>query len=1209
MKRISVWLTLLSCSIVLMAQIQTLECVVDWDNVDKSSLPVFSTSVDVGVDYAFHDYIVQIAYPLLEPIDTTVFKVDKNSISAWPEIHTHLGIAAKCGQLDIDFVPLLLRDGKCMRITSFDLVIRAEDKEPTSEDEVQDAALADEREENIRHARASAYGFDMRRTDGEERYAVHSLLSTGRWRRVKIASDGLQLLTPKRLAAWGFKDPAKVRVFGYGGHRLPEYGIENLTDDLPLVTLCRTTDGIVFWGKGPTAIEGSGKGAYTHVCNPYALAGSYFITEINDSIDFDDPTVDTAEELLPAIYRTAAYRCRVLEVDAYAFHPSGRKLFDRYDYANGATQSYNLTLDGIREGEKAYITVAFAHDSKVSTSVDVFVGNSKIGTVHISPNASYSTGNVSESTFETTALSASTKLTLTHNRSAGTSGRLDYIRVSYPSSIVDVTATEVTDSEPVENQDLHATTALDYVIVVPSSGIFTKQAERLAEAHRQRDGLTVKVVTAQQIYNEFSSGTPDATAIRRYMKMLYDRASTADERPQYLLLFGDGAWDNRMLSENWKGKKPDDYLLCFESENSFSDTQSFVMEDYFALLDDGEGKDLLRDKPDIGVGRFPVSTVQQARDVVDKTIAYMYNTYAGAWKNTILMLGDDGDDNQHMNDAEYVAKMLEGCYPKYILKRIYWDTYPMEVTATGNSYPAVHKRIMEMLNEGALMVNYSGHGSADVLSHELVIDKGDVESLTSPRLPLWVTASCDISPFDNTAISLGEDALLNPKGGAIAMFSTTRTVFSSYNRRINYLFSRYVFSRDVEGHRLRLGDAVRKAKTELVTTTNTSLQDISENKLHYVLLGDPALTIGNADYEVVVDHLNGQDVSKYNDLRLSAGAIVTVDGHIENQDGIGVVDFDGTIHPTVLDNSETVVGRNNAGAAEDPFSYTEHTKVLFTGSDSVRAGKFMFTFRVPLDINYSDKSGLLNLYAINKDKTIEAQGCSEAFLLGGTEDGLRNDSTGPSISLYLNTSSFVSGDQVNETPLLVAVLEDPDGINTIGNGIGHDLVAIIDGDAALTYKLNNYYSSNFGDYTRGILSYSLPPLSAGKHTLTLRAWDMMNNSSVVNVEFYVIEGLCPALTDVTVTKNPAMDETTFLVTHDRPESVVTYLVEVFDLSGRVLWSNEETMAASTDTYMLQWNVCNEAGTPLTTGVYLYRVTVSSLTGKSVSQSHKLVVKR
>ena len=1197
MKYINTWLIILLLS-ALGVHAQG-EMTVDWEAMEHDSIvPMFSYCLPLGSDYA-EAYDVRIEYPELEPVpDTAPYfgALQRAAISDWPEVSTHVGIARRQGQLDISFIPVIFRDGKYQRFKSFDLKVNKSTSQRVNESTSQRVNESTSQQVNGSTGRRRAASL------------AHSVLSTGRWVKVDVAKDGVYLLTPKSLAAMGFKEPDKVRVFGYGGHLLPEYDLGNLPDDLPQVAVCRTEQGISFWGNGTVGYTQKTDGTFVHVQNHYATTGSYFLTETTDSTTWDDLTVKTTDELVPSYCRSAGTLCVVEENDAYAFHPSGRKLFDSYDFANGATHSWNIDLPNIQEGVAAFVTVSFAHDASTATSVTVQANDVALGTINLSANSAYCDGSLTEATFKTTALTSATRFTLTHDRPSGVSGRLDFIRVSYPSTAGYYTTDEIRSGTVIANQDLRSLPPTDYIIVVPSSGALTAQAERLAEAHRKRDGLTVEVVSADQIYNEFSSGTRDATAIRRFLKMLYDRAADESEMPRYLLLFGDGAWDNRMLSDNWRGTSPDDYLPCFESVESFSATRSFVMEDYFGLLDDGEGRDLQRDKPDVGVGRFPVVTVQQAREAVDKTIAYMENVAAGAWKNTILMLGDDGDNNQHMRDAEYVVRMLEGLYPKYMYKRIYWDTFPMEVTATGNSYPAVHKRILELLDEGALMVNYSGHGRADVLSHELVLDQGDMAALTSPRLPLWVTASCDITPFDNTASSFGEHAFLNPKGGAIALFTTTRTVFSSYNRRINYLFSKYVFARDASGRPLRLGDAVRIAKTEVVSTSDASLQDISENKLHYVLLGDPALRLACFDYEAVIDKLNGSPFSTDGSVTLSAGAVVTAEGHIEDGAGKRVTSFTGTVYPTVLDNRETVYGRNNNGSASEPFSYTERTSVLFSGSDSVRNGTFRFTFRIPMDINYSGESGELNVYAINDAKNAEAQGYTDAFLLGGTHEGLVNDSTGPALSLYLNTPAFVSGDKVNETPLLVATLEDTDGINTVGGGIGHDIVAVIDGSAALTYKLNNYFTSDFGDYTRGTLAYSIPTLPEGKHSLMLRAWDMMNNSSTATLDFEVVKGLTPSLTDVTVTDNPASTSTTFVVTHDRPESIVTFRLEVFDFSGRILWTSEETTATSSNLYTCSWDLCNASGVPLSMGVYLYRVTASSTTGSSTSQSRKLVIK-
>lgn len=1204
-KEMILWLCTVRCLCTLLAALwvgslamyaQSYTFTIDWSEMETDSLlPCWSVSLPLPDSLAGRGATVVVEYPELGAVGRKapyLAALQRSGVGEWPVVSVHEGVSARQASLDVALVPVILRDGRYWAIRSLDLRV------------VTSGTSAEV---------ANAIGTRPVQAPSSAEVAHHSLLASGHWEKVAVCGeDGLCQIGREKLAAMGFRDPNKVRVFGYGGHRLPEWDLEQLPDDLPEVPVYHDGGHIVFYAHGTVSWEQKADGTWTHTQNPYAREGYYFLTD-SDSLRVGAPrTVVSLERLLPPM---PMHGHALVEKEEYAFYHSGRQLFENYDYQSGAVRHYDVELPALLEGGTATVTVSFAHNGKNSSSLSVAMGDKALGTCNLPANSAYCEAGVTATTFKTTDLSARTRFTLTHQRAAGVSGRLDFIRISYPIDTVAYKAhllAHVAEAEArgtVAPQDLHALGATDYLIVVPTSGKLTAEAERLAEAHRQRDGLRTAVVTAEQVYNEFSSGTPDATAIRRCLKMFYDRATGRDDLPRYLLLFGDGAWDNRMLTDNWRHCSPDDYLLCFESENSVSSTRSFVMEDYFALLDPGEGRDLLRDKPDVGVGRLPVTDADEARLMVDKIIAYMDNVAAGGWKNTILMLGDDGDNNQHVNDAEFVAGMIGSCYPQYMLKRIYWDTFPMEVAATGNRYPAVHDRLLELLDEGALMVNYSGHGSADVLSHELVIDKADVASLSSPRLPLWVTASCDISPFDNTITSFGETALLNPKGGAIALFTTARTVFSTYNRSINYLFTKYVFARDEQGRRLRLGDAVCKAKSDIVTSAQVGLQDYSENKLHYVLLGDPALCIGNADGRVVVDAVNGQRIDGTDAITLQAGAVVTVSGHIDNPAGQLAENFDGTVHPTVLDSRETIVGRNNNGSATEPFAYTEHAKMLFAGSDSVRNGTFEFRFRVPMDINYSGQKGLLNLYALSTDKCAEAQGYTEAFLLGGTQPGLANDSTGPTIHLYLNTPQFVSGDHVNETPLLVAELDDVDGINTVGNGIGHDLVAVIDGEASMTYKLNNFYTSSFGDYTHGTVAYSLPSLSEGKHTLMLRAWDLMNNSSTATIDFEVVEGLTPNLTDITVSESPATTETTFIITHDRPGTAVTFRIDISDLSGRILWTSTNSTATTATVYTQTWNLCDQTGAPLATGVYLYRVTVTSATGTSTSQSRKMVIKR
>ena len=756
-----------------------------------------------------------------------------------------------------------------------------------------------------------------------------------------------------------------------------------------------------------------------------------------------------------------------------------------------------------------------------------------------------------------------------------------------------------------ENQDLHAADSLDMVIITPASGIFDSEAERLASLHRELDGMRVGVFRADQIYNEFSSGTPDATAYRRFLKMLYDRTDDKlTDAPRYLLLFGDAAWDNRLLSAAWQNYRPDDFLLCYESENSTSDTECYVMEDYFALLDDGEGSLLTKDKPDVGVGRMPVRTVAEARIIVDKIEAYMRSEQAGAWKNVVSFLGDDGDNNDHMKKADIVANDVATAHPQMEVRKVMWDAYQRESTGSGNRYPQVQQAIKNQMEEGALMINYTGHAATYCLSHEQVLRTEDFAAFSSPRLPLWVTAACDVMPFDTQKENIGETALLNETGAAVAFYGTTRTVYASANLIVNRAFCNAVFDTDELGRPNRLGDAVRYSKVHTIETSS----DFPTNKLHFALLGDPALRVGCITNRVVLDSINGTSLDKLpEDFTLHAGGRAKLSGHIEDALGSTIDDFRGTVNVRLYDSERSVTCLNNAGS-DRSFVFKTYDRVLYSSQDSVRTGRFSLTCPIPMDIAYSDAPGRLLFYALSSDRLTEANGNSEDFLLGGTESAL-NDTIGPHIVAWLDSDDFIEGDVVGTTPFFVAQLEDESGINTSGNSIGHDLELILDGDPSKTYTLNDYYVPEFGDYSRGTVAFSIPALTEGLHSLLFRAWDMQNNASTATLSFHVDPTKQVNVLNLTASVNPATTQTTFVLDYDRPGSPCLFTLEVFDFTGRVLWNHTETSANANSVYTVPWNLTTGSGFPLGTGVYLYRARVRCDESKEVTtKAKKLIVK-
>lgn len=744
----------------------------------------------------------------------------------------------------------------------------------------------------------------------------------------------------------------------------------------------------------------------------------------------------------------------------------------------------------------------------------------------------------------------------------------------------------------VPNQDLHAYQP-DMVIIAPS--IFLDQANRLAQAHRDMDNLSVLVVTPEQVYNEFSSGTPDATAYRRMMKLYYDRAANEDELPDYLLLFGGGVYDNRMVSKAFAAAQKANWILTYQSVESLNGTMSFVTDDYFGFLDDHEGADLAASRLDIGIGRFPVHTVAQARAVVDKTLNYMKNKRKGSWKNRLLYLADDGDSNIHMRQAESLASAVEQVFPQFMVNRIYVDAYKKVSEASGVTIPDGTSRFAELLDMGLLMLNYTGHGSTTEWAEEKILTQSMVKGLTNTNLPLWVTATCDFTRYDAPDESGGESVFLNPRGGGIALFTTTRVVFSDNNYNLNQRFTNHLFSRR-NGKRNTLGEIM------YLTKSSDGLQT-DRNKLSFTLIGDPAMKLAYPEYSVEVTHVNGKPVSTVIDT-FKALQTVTIEGSVYREDGRFADDFNGMVHPIILDAASEVKTLGSNGA--DIFTYYDRTKVLFTGKDRVVNGRFRFTFVVPKDIQYSFRQGLINLYVCDSASINEGHGYFNRFALGGTNLQAEADTVGPSIRLFLNDTTWSPKQAVNEAPTLIARLSDNVGLNSSTQGIGHDFQLIIDDQPKQTYSLSHYYTADVGSHRSGTVQFVLPPLSEGKHSLTFRAWDVNNNASVERITFTVRRGLDPVLRNLVTARLP--DRYQFRFEHNRPEVPVTVTMTVLSLMGQVCWEATTDMHVDQlQSEVLEWNLEDTRGRRVPGGVYVCRVRVLDATDGEALISEKIQV--
>lgn len=1003
-------------------------------------------------------------------------------------------------------------------------------------------------------------------------YTSTSLLSSGKWVKIRVKNEGVYQLSANDLKSMGFANPANVKLYGYNLPILPETNIQDIPDDLTEIPLYRNTPSgnLLFYSKGTTEWkrESSSSTVFVHKNNPYSSYVYYFLT---DSGEGAPASFTKAEENASAKTKQTTYYAHALyEKDDYSFINCGRTFFESYDFANGSSKSYSIPLVN-NISDNVSLALQFGAAGKSSSSLSVKADTVTLGRMSFSSLADYQYASVSSNTFSYKANAPkSVNITLQHSRTAGVTGHLDYIRASYeanlnidskyiafspkdnntesfvisssesdqvvvwkvnsPSETCEIpgkaedgkytassskakwndsfVALKKNASYPtpevvgkVANQNLHALSGINLLIIVPSSGKLTEEAKRLAAEHEKADNMKCAVVTAEQVYNEFSSGTPDVTAYRRMAKMLYDR----DNSLQNILLFGACFWDNRFVTSGLASKNPNDYLLIYESDNSWSHTDSYPCEEYISLLDDNEGVSPLKEKPDAGVGRIPVTTVNEAKQVVDKLITYIENREAGGWKNTICFMGDDGNDNIHMIDAEAVLSGTEARYPDYRYKRIYWDSYKRQQSSTGNSFPDALNEINRTMEEGALIMNYTGHGAAYCLSHEKVLKTENFANWTSPRLPLWLTAACDVCPFDMNTENLAVTALLNPKGAAMGFISTARTVYSSPNRTINNNFMKYVLGSNAEGEQYTIGEALALAKCDIIGNRTSMSKLDSINKAQYVLMGDPAIRLLTPKYKVKIDSFSG-DTDDAGKPVIKAGSIVTIKGHVVDEKGNTANNYDGIIYPTVFDTEENIVCYNNDDTANEPFEFRDYRRTLYSGSEKIESGAFSFTFSVPLDINYENANGLIKLYAVNSDHTTEANGTFKDFVIGASNGEISNDSIGPSIAVWLNDKSFHNGMHVGTTPVLYATLTDSVGINTTGNGIGHNIVAIIDGKETTTYTLNNYFSQQVGDYKSGTITFQIPTLTEGEHTLTLRAFDTLNNLGSSTITFYAYEG-------------------------------------------------------------------------------------------------------
>ncbi len=746
----------------------------------------------------------------------------------------------------------------------------------------------------------------------------------------------------------------------------------------------------------------------------------------------------------------------------------------------------------------------------------------------------------------------------------------------------------------VDNQNLHKATFADFIIVTDES--LQSEAQRLAQFHMQKDGYQTIVTTASKVYNEFSGGVRDPSAIRDFVKMYYDRAGNDSTRkPKYLLLFGSGSYD-------FRNRIPGNvnFVPAYESINSLDPLSTYTSDDFFGLLDDNEDINQNNNTAtiDIGIGRIPARNQMEAKTMVDKIIRYGSNKSFGSWRNQSVYVADDQDNNLHLNDAELISSDANTANSLINQTKVYLDAFPLVSGSGGARYPAVNEAIINQVFNGTLLFNYSGHGNYQRLADEAVLTQEELNRFNNPeKLPLFITASCDFAPHDDPIKnSLGAGILTGNSNGAIALLTTTRLVFAFSNRVINDNYLKGALQPGKNGKYLTLGESVRQTKN----LTSQNFGDVLNNR-KFTLLGDPAMKLAFPELRLQIDSVNNQPILSADTLR--ALGKYTFSGRVLDGLGNPVNDFNGTLQETVYDKASLVKTLGN-DVKSPVTSFSQQSGILYKGNTTITNGRFSFTFILPKDISFQTGKGRISLYA--DDGSRDANGVYNDLYIGGLGTVI-TDFTGPVIKPYLNDDKFQNGGLTSENALLLVKLYDSSGINTSGNGIGHDITAIIDGNERNVMVLNNYYTAIRDSYQEGQILFPLPTLSPGKHTIKIKAWDVANNSSEVTLDCVVGKQAQLQIANLRNFPNPFTVSTSFAFEHNQPNRDLDVKINIYTGSGALVKQIHRLVnTAGTRNCQINWDGDSQSGAKLTKGIYIYHIIVAAGDSK-VEDTRQLIV--
>jgi len=1203
-------------------------------------LPVYYERIDLNKYEHFHH--IEIANKIFEPIPPNEFEVIKSSKKITSNLQVESGVAfdRKEPFATVRFIPIQINEltGFYERLISFELKIILD---PTQ-------------------ISPNVYK--------SSNYKTNSVLANGNWYKIAVKYTGIHKITTSELNELGLNvsniNPKHIRVYGNGGGMLPENINEFRYDDLQenAILVSGEEDGnfdsedyILFYAESPNEWKYSSndKRMYKNL-HLYSDYNYYYITaDLGEGKRIQAQS--SPQGLSPNFNSDKFTDGYHYEIEEKNLISTGRMWYgETFDLYNNMVKE--LSFPNLDTDSKVYLAADVAARSSLTSSFSINVNSQQVESLICSATSSSNiNADYAKTRYDTTSFYVSgpdLAIEFVYSKPLASSvGYLNFFTLnvirdltfvgsqmifrdtrtanneyiteySLTKSGSNVTIWNITDrtnvskmitsnsndkqtfiiesdmleefvafdgssfystlpAGKINNQNLHGLS--DYEMIIVTHPEFQDQANRLADHHINFDNMSVLVVELAKIYNEFSSGAQDITAIRDFAKMMYEKASLGKE-PKYLLLFGDASFD-------YKNRIPNNsnYVPTWESPESLNPVGSYIKDDFFGILD---GDNMV----DIGIGRFVVSSVQQAESAVDKTIHYAINTdkVMGDWRNVICLIADDEDNNLHFNDAEKIAYQIDTSNKDINIDKIYLDAYEQVSTPSGERYPKVTQDINARVDRGALIMNYIGHGGELGLAHERILKIADINSWKNyDNMPVFITATCEFSRFDDPErTSAGEYVFLNPNGGGISLFTTTRATYAGANLRLNKNINKYALNK-FDGEYLRMGEVLRLAKNATGSDDNTR---------KFALLGDPALNLAHPQYNVITVTINSISVQDVNDT-INALSEVTITGEMQDQFGNKLNDFNGTLFPVVFDKPAKYTTQAN-DPQSSPATFYIQKNALYKGKASIVDGEWSYSFIAPKDIAYNYGYGKLSYYA--KTESEDAAGSNFDIIIGGYNENASVDIQGPSVKLYMNDDSFIYGGITDENPSLLAEVYDESGINTVGSGIGHDILATL--DESDNYTLNDYYESELDDFQNGTIKYPFFNLANGRHLLSLKVWDIYNNSTTVYTEFIVAASHQMALKSVMNYPNPFIESTKFSFEHNQTDQPLEVTIRIFTLNGQLVRTLTDQYFAGGYKYnSIAWNGTDEGGGRLNKGMYIYKILVRNYDGSVSEETDKLII--